>query len=641
MNTRCLRLVAISLLVMCAANVAAQQATSGSSGTLEGLRAAVERRRAVDRDLNIPDDRRSFNRELLREAEAQLRRALEAEKREWRGYLTDGTVKLSEEQTRRVEAKIADIEAELARLTGEAREESASPGARADSTAVPRGEARPSAPSEASGAETQPAAPTGGAQGGQNLPLAGVQPAPAPGAAAQQGGEVLNLGRELRKSARNIRDARAVDPNSGLAGFFYANNIDLILAALIPQKATSEAVAEAENARTDKQVEGNEAQSGTTSLVSKGGIPAVLGLATASGALTRSVSGNTITFQLNPVGLISALAQRGFISSYQNETAFERQLRNFAFGFSFDTSRGDTGGTFTGSGQQLSGLSARYNIINRRDPRDRKHQDRFVALARNQGVPIARGTLDFLNATFNSTDRSEALEEWVSETDAAVRAAASEDLERVLEAQIRKLPIPDSRRVSSILDSLAKSLSGFEDARGQLLKQVASGLVMTVEYNLERRGEMPDLSNIRFIAEKGPYDGKIDLTFNSSVSFFHSRPSGGNTNRLRDFRFAGQIDVPLRETRWTGKPLLSFAGRYQRLLEDEMLPNGGTLSAKGDIAVGQLKLTIPIRGTAFKIPLSLSFSNRTELLHEKEIRGNFGFTFDLDSIFARFNPFKP
>ena len=35
---------------------------------------------------------------------------------------------------------------------------------------------------------------------------------------------------------------------------------------------------------------------------------------------------------------------------------------------------------------------------------------------------------------------------------------------------------------------------------------------------------------------------------------------------------------------------------------------------KGDIAVGQVKLTIPIRGIAMKIPLSISLANRTELI---------------------------
>ena len=34
-----------------------------------------------------------------------------------------------------------------------------------------------------------------------------------------------------------------------------------------------------------------------------------------------------------------------------------------------------------------------------------------------------------------------------------------------------------------------------------------------------------------------------------------------------------------------------------------------------------------------------SFANRTELIKEKEVRGNFGFTFNLDSLLARFKPF--
>jgi hypothetical protein len=49
----------------------------------------------------------------------------------------------------------------------------------------------------------------------------------------------------------------------------------------------------------------------------------------------------------------------------------------------------------------------------------------------------------------------------------------------------------------------------------------------------------------------------------------------------------------------------------------------------------QAKLTIPVKGSGVRIPLSLTASNRTELIREKEVRANFGFTFDFDSIFAR------
>ena len=62
---------------------------------------------------------------------------------------------------------------------------------------------------------------------------------------------------------------------------------------------------------------------------------------------------------------------------------------------------------------------------------------------------------------------------------------------------------------------------------------------------------------------------------------------------------------------------------------------------KGDIAAGQIKLIIPLKDTGIKIPFSITFANRTELIREKEVRGNFGFTFDLDTLFAKFKSFTP
>lgn len=628
MKTTGLRLLAFGLLLLLAADAAARQDARDPAAALESLRAAVAKFRAIDRDPNTPADIRAFNREILAEKEAQLRPLLEARRRQWRDYISDRAADLSEEQIRRAQASVVEIDAELRQML-------TAGGSPETDAARPEGQPR-AGQSQAERPETTPettpadegeddSSPTGSSPGGQT----------ASGPTAQ------TLDNALEFSARQIREARERDPNSGAARVdLVRRDYNLVAQMLLRQKAKAEAVTEAENARTDKQLEVNEAQSGTTSLVSKGGIPAVLGFATAYGALTRSEEGTTITFTLNPVGLASALAERGYITSFQTETPFERFLRNFALGFSFDASRGDTGGVFTGGPQQLSGLSVRYNIINRRDPRERRYTDDFVNLARTQGVPIAGDYARLIRRAFLNPTPS--IAEWARKTDEALQRAAPGQEKRVLEEQLNKFPISDlPPEVDAIINSLARNLAGFRSARDELLKRVSSGLVLTLDYSLERRGDLPDLSNIRFIAEKGPYDGKIDLTFNSSVSFFHSRPTGANANRLRDFRFAGQIDVPLRETRWTGKPLLSFAGRYQRLLEDETLPNGGTLSAKGDIAVGQLKLTIPVRGTAFKIPLSLSFSNRTELLDEKEVRGNFGFTFDMDSVFARFNPFKP
>jgi hypothetical protein len=68
--------------------------------------------------------------------------------------------------------------------------------------------------------------------------------------------------------------------------------------------------------------------------------------------------------------------------------------------------------------------------------------------------------------------------------------------------------------------------------------------------------------------------------------------------------------------------------------DGEVTPN-----SNGDIAVGQIKFTIPIGDLGIRLPLSVTFANRTDLIKESTVRANFGFTFDLDPLFARFNPF--
>ena len=64
-----------------------------------------------------------------------------------------------------------------------------------------------------------------------------------------------------------------------------------------------------------------------------------------------------------------------------------------------------------------------------------------------------------------------------------------------------------------------------------------------------------------------------------------------------------------------------------------MLPN-----TKGTTAVGQLKLTVPVKGSGVRIPLSVTFANRTELITESVVRANVGLTYDLDVLFAKFHP---
>jgi hypothetical protein len=44
-------------------------------------------------------------------------------------------------------------------------------------------------------------------------------------------------------------------------------------------------------------------------------------------------------------------------------------------------------------------------------------------------------------------------------------------------------------------------------------------------------------------------------------------------------------------------------------------------------------------GLGMKFPVSVTFANRTELVKERVVRGNFGFTFNWDTLLSKLKPF--
>ena len=147
---------------------------------------------------------------------------------------------------------------------------------------------------------------------------------------------------------------------------------------------------------------------------------------------------------------------------------------------------------------------------------------------------------------------------------------------------------------------------------------------------------------------------KHDLTLNIANSFFNSLPKIANAQRYRDFKSTLQYDIPLGKTGNLGPFVLTFAGRFEHIPHTTVAAaaaltaeigdaKGNTAGGvqmmgmvqEGSIGVGQIKLTIPL-ATGVKVPLSMTFANRTELITEKKHLGaNFGITFDLDAIFAK------
>jgi len=396
--------------------------------------------------------------------------------------------------------------------------------------------------------------------------------------------------------------------------------------------------------RTDKQVGATSSASGTTTLASKGTVPRVLGLAVENGAATRTVSGTTVPFRTDVGGALRALAGKGFFQLGESDDRSLSLLSRFSLSASFDTSRGVGANTLTADEQQLSQWTARLQLINQRDPQGPRAlaQWRDRLLTQQRAIPASAMQL------FNAFRDDPAVIAWVAGTATAVSAARTgaagkseaqqtSDIEAALRSREPSFPTTDQLQpqTARALDDYERTTSAFVKERHDMLRDLASGALVSVEYTNDRPTRAPRTSNVRLVGEVG---GTVDLTGNASLTFFDQNPVGV-TSSVRDVQFTGEMDVKLGSAETVGAFVFSAAGKYVRQFENSFSDDGIMIpNTKGTIAVGQFKLTVPVKSSGVKVPLSVTFANRTELIKERVVRANVGVTYDLDTIFARFRP---
>jgi hypothetical protein len=445
------------------------------------------------------------------------------------------------------------------------------------------------------------------------------------------------------------------------------NILTILIAKLLKTKENGESyssfVTDSQDNRVDQQIGAGPTSNSSTSLVSKGGIPYLFAFAVENGAVEQFQKDTELTFRFNPAGVINMFANNGFITGLQgteNDPVL-KFLRKTSIGLTFDTSRGDTPGTFTGNRQQLSQVQARVEFVNERDPRHKKYMVDWEKLVADEGVKLAEAiatvtehTTDYNDPRSGQRDiafKDPPLQAWLLKTQEKV-AAVDTDLvgverinaiAKVISEEADQLPIDlVSKETVDAITAFAEKSKTYIDKKNELFDKIAKGKIYTLDYSNRREVNAPDTSTFNFIAATGT-GNRIGLTVNGSFTFFHQRPAAlsltsPRPGRFRDFQFAGQIDIPFTvgETQFD----FWFSGRYERLLEDATTFAGTAIpGTKGDIAFGQFGLNIPIPGLGIKFPVSFTFANRTELVKEKEIRGNFGFTFNWDTLFSKLKPF--
>jgi len=445
-----------------------------------------------------------------------------------------------------------------------------------------------------------------------------------------------------------------LDPHQQVA--LYA----LLLSSGYAPKAVDSFKTDVDEARVDKQVGSSSSSAGSTSLTSKGSVPAILGFAVENGSLDKSVSGTTITFTGRPVQIIQSFQKTSFGDSYKQIEANPSLgvLNRVSFALSFDTSRGNSAGTFTANSNQFAAFTLHIDIINYRDPRNQRFDGQWNALQEGVAQQLALSLYDVYDQVISIPAFQAKFQKWLDdivETLAkTVRENDNQALTAAIEQGFQSFPKPsDIPGADNLLSNFASATDAMIAARNDILAYVGKAPIVTFDYSDNRAApvsapqtKLPDTSSFTLIAELAPFKGGA-FTLNANASIFNSKPQRVVANMLRDLKASAQLDIPINTSvSKIGNVVLSFSGQYERIPQNAIpvtMTSGGTVTTpyavlRGDMLIGQAKLTIPVKGSGVKIPISFSIANRTELIKEQDIRGNIGITFDLDSIIGKLKP---
>ena len=183
---------------------------------------------------------------------------------------------------------------------------------------------------------------------------------------------------------------------------------------------------------------------------------------------------------------------------------------------------------------------------------------------------------------------------------------------------------------------------------------IAAPPVLTAEYDWNRPSSAPSNSVFRMIFQK-TY-APITVTLNGAASIYdQAQPNVPGAGRMRDSQFAAELSHPfgvaLPGSSTAANFTLSgaFYDQYQSSpailnvtpgapvdgVTFVNLPSTASqvFGTTGNIAIGQLKLTAG-GGSAVTVPLSVTYSNRTELITKPTWKAQIGLSYDFDSLFS-------
>ncbi len=443
------------------------------------------------------------------------------------------------------------------------------------------------------------------------------------------------------------------------------------LALRAVQDGTRKFFQTAENARLDKQTGSSPSSAGTTSIVSKGIAPQFLSLAVEDGALAQTDSQSVATFTANALN-VARLARGDHYFPYcaaldsSCESTAARVLAGLSASVSFNTAAGQSSSTatdsssnstvLTGSARQLSAWGARYDFNARKPVTAKDAVDKIKTTDGRQyfeGVVAAMVPLREAKDPVTG-DRPYVL--WLDKYSALIKSAADEKAFQDLLTEAADALIQIGKRYvpafQDKVDSMLTAMATYFGQRDKALDALIDKVTYSVDYKDNRPADQPAQSTLTLIVSGRPDAAdKWQVTFNGSGSWYDDPPAQAAVQRFRDAQAALQADFALTGTTSPLGVSVSAGFYFQYQADNALLtiPSGdlapGTsialpgsasvlLKTKGSIAIGQIGATFSVPNTGIKIPIAVSYSNRTDLIKASDVRGHLGVSYDLDSLFA-------
>jgi hypothetical protein len=438
--------------------------------------------------------------------------------------------------------------------------------------------------------------------------------------------------------------------------------------------------------RIDQHNGATTADSGSTNAVVRAGISSVLGVALESGAMTQSVSGSTLTLQGNALSLSRFLQGQDVFQYCADGTtvcqgSFASFLNKFSGSAALNLSSPSTQ-TATGtvaqttsvaaealiqqSASHLTSFSVRFQAYNPLDLRSDLYVKAWkAAFADKALLDLAAALNKQLDTSFAFREKIPvaAYRQWLLDAETEVRKALAANPTTAAASvavglQLDKLGI-EARKNGLTTDSLRQFLVAsnvYLVARDLALQkareQTANGI--NLEYRYSRPVNQPRISTARLAYTLRPGVAKPSanqlagpqirndtaITFNVAADMYNNPPPG--TGALRDLSAGLQLDHHF------GSTVATLAAYYQYQREKAALqfgpgnlapytnivlpgPSATLLVPKGNIILTQGKVTFSLKN-GVKLPVGVTWSNRTELINANEVRGHVGFDFDWSSL---------